>query len=72
MDDVQVGFTLACTSGKQLYLERYQQLWQYAWVYFAGEEHTAWYRLLDQGNVRKEAIRSSAGKVRTLQGSALL
>eukprot|EP00045_Choanoeca_perplexa_P015179 m.185045 g.185045 ORF g.185045 m.185045 type:complete len:405 (-) comp16911_c0_seq28:1438-2652(-) len=61
------GFATAAllykATGKPIYLERYNQIWQYAWVHLAGEEHVAWYRLVDRANQRTESIRSSAGKV---------
>jgi mannose/cellobiose epimerase-like protein (N-acyl-D-glucosamine 2-epimerase family) len=48
-------------TGKSIYLERYEQLWEYSWEHLIDHKYGAWYRVLKQNNERYSNEKSAAG-----------
>jgi mannose/cellobiose epimerase-like protein (N-acyl-D-glucosamine 2-epimerase family) len=48
-------------TAKSIYLEQYQQLWEYSWQHLVDHKHGAWFRVLKQNNEKYSNEKSAAG-----------
>lgn len=54
---------LGARTGKQMYWDWYQRLWDYSWHHLIDHQHGAWYRILSNDNRKLSNQKSPAGKV---------
>lgn len=54
---------LGARTGKQVYWDWYQRLWDYSWHHLIDHQHGAWYRILSNDNRKLSNQKSPAGKV---------
>ena len=55
---------LAKATGKEVYWQCYDQLWQYCWTHFCNQQHQPWWRLLNADNqVLDPTIASPGAKI---------
>jgi mannose/cellobiose epimerase-like protein (N-acyl-D-glucosamine 2-epimerase family) len=48
-------------TGKDIYLQQYQALWQYSWDHFVDHKYGAWFRVLKGDNTKYSNEKSAAG-----------
>ncbi|MBJ7553200.1 AGE family epimerase/isomerase [Marinomonas spartinae] len=53
---------LAQVTSKDVYWQRYQAIWQYAWQHMIDHKYGAWFRILQQDNQAYDDCKSPAGK----------
>ncbi|WP_211665265.1 AGE family epimerase/isomerase [Leucothrix arctica] len=53
---------LAHATGKSVYSDWYQKIWQYSWNHMIDHEYGAWYRILTRSNQKMDNLKSPVGK----------